>query len=63
LKEQNTAVTKQDGSVRYWKTSGREERGGSKLKRKLCGKMEESEEFSSSDSLQIQVILVEIVEV
>ena len=43
--------------------TGREERGGSKLKRKYCGKIEESEELSTSDSLQIHVVLGEIVEV
>jgi hypothetical protein len=32
LKEQNTGIT---GSVRYWKTSGREERGGSELKKEV----------------------------
>jgi hypothetical protein len=53
----------QDGSVRYWKTSGREERGGKKLKRKVCGKVEECEGLSSSDSFKLQMMLVEVVEV
>jgi hypothetical protein len=35
LKEQNTGMT---GSVRYWKTSGREERGGSELKKEVLWK-------------------------
>jgi hypothetical protein len=28
----------QDGSVRYWKISGRKERAGKKLKRKITGR-------------------------
>jgi len=35
LKEQNTGMTEQGGSVRYWKTSDGEERGGSKLKKEV----------------------------
>jgi len=28
-------MTEQDGSVRYWKASGREERGSSKIKKEV----------------------------
>jgi hypothetical protein len=55
-------MTKQDGPVRYWKTTGREERGGKKLKRKVYGNMEDSEKLSSSDSFKMAMMLVEVVE-
>ena len=49
----------QDGSVRYWKASGRPERVGNKFERKHIGKVGEIGDLSSIDPYKTETMMEE----